>query len=53
MDSAQWPAYEIVEPMRYRERFGLAFEQFAPGQRFQHRPGRTFSLEESANERRY
>jgi itaconyl-CoA hydratase len=43
-------AYLMVQPQRYRERFGLCFEEFAQGQRFRHRPGITFSQEENANE---
>jgi itaconyl-CoA hydratase len=49
-DVATWPAYLPVEPRRYRERFGLAFEQFRPGQRFQHRPGLTLSQQDNRNE---
>jgi len=36
-------AYFPAGPGRYRERFGLDFEDFAPGQRFRHRPGITLS----------
>jgi acyl dehydratase len=43
-------AYETVAAGRYRERFGLAFEQFAPGQRFQHRPGLTLSQQDNKDE---
>lgn len=43
-------AYRKVGPQRYRERFGLDFEDFAPGQRFRHRPGVTFSQQENVNE---
>lgn len=35
---------------RYRERFGLDFEQFAVGQKFQHRPGLTLSQQDSRDE---
>ena len=35
---------------RFRERFGLDFEQFAVGQKFQHRPGLTLSQQDSRDE---
>jgi itaconyl-CoA hydratase len=35
---------------RYHERFGLEFEEFAPGQRFRHRPGVTVSQQDNADE---
>jgi itaconyl-CoA hydratase len=35
---------------RYRERFGLPFEQFQTGQRFQHRPGLTLSQQDNRDE---
>lgn len=35
--------YAKVGERRYREDFGLDFEEFAPGQRFRHRPGLTVS----------
>lgn len=43
-------AYVVTGERRYRERFGLAFEQFAVGQRFQHRPGLTLSQQDSRDE---
>lgn len=43
-------AYRKVGPQSYRERFGLDFEDFSPGQRFRHRPGITFSQQENVNE---
>lgn len=43
-------AYVPTGEKRYRERFGLAFEQFAPGQKFQHRPGLTLSQQDSRDE---
>ena len=43
-------AYEAVAAGRYRERFGLAFEQFEVGQRFQHRPGVTLSQGDNKDE---
>jgi itaconyl-CoA hydratase len=47
---AAWPAYVRIGPQRYRERFGLAFEQFRAGQRFQHRPGLTLSQQDNRDE---
>jgi len=35
------PAYKTVGPRRYRETSGLYFEDFEPGDVFEHRPGRT------------
>lgn len=43
-------AYSKIAPGRYRERFGLDFEDFAPGQRFRHRPGITFSQQENVDD---
>jgi itaconyl-CoA hydratase len=43
-------AYEDLGGGRYRERLGLAFEQFAAGQRFQHRPGLTLSQQDNKDE---
>lgn len=49
-DSAAWTAYAPIAPGRYRERFGLTFEQFRAGQRFQHRPGLTLSQQDNRDE---
>lgn len=43
-------AYVPIGENRFRERFGLAFEQFAIGQKFQHRPGLTLSQQDSRDE---
>src|SRR5882672_11242007 len=43
-------AYLPTGDKRYRERFGLDFEQFAVGQKFQHRPGLTLSQQDSRDE---
>jgi len=43
-------AYIPTGTNRYRERFGLDFEQFAVGQKFQHRPGLTLSQQDSRDE---
>jgi itaconyl-CoA hydratase len=40
-------AYAKVGDRRYREDLGLDFEQFAPGQRFRHRPGITVSQQDN------
>lgn len=42
--------YLRVGERRFRERFGLDFEQFAVGQRFRHRPGLTLSQQDSRDE---
>lgn len=44
--SAYFPAGERI----YLERFGLDFEDFAPGQRFRHRPGITLSQQDNVAE---
>ncbi len=43
-------AYVRIADKRYRERFGLDYEQFAVGQKFQHRPGLTLSQQDSRDE---
>lgn len=42
--------YHRIGPQRYQERHGLAFEAFAPGQRFRHRPGLTLSQQDNVDE---
>ncbi len=46
----EFTAYVPTGIKRYRERFGLDFEQFAVGQMFQHRPGLTLSQQDSRDE---
>ena len=43
-------AYHRIGERRYRQRIGLDFEDFAPGQRFRHRPGVTLSQQDNADE---
>ena len=43
-------AYRRLGENRYQERYGLDFEDFAPGQRFRHRPGVTLSQQDNADE---
>ena len=43
-------AYTLAGDGKYRERFGLDFEDFAPGQRFVHRPGVTLSQQDNVDE---
>jgi itaconyl-CoA hydratase len=45
-----FPAYVEITPGRLRERFGLDFEDFAPGQRFKHRPGLTVTQQDNREE---
>ncbi|MFI5357602.1 MAG: MaoC/PaaZ C-terminal domain-containing protein [Opitutales bacterium] len=47
---SEFTAYVLVGEKRYRERFGLDYEQFEVGQRFQHRPGLTLSQQDSRDE---
>jgi itaconyl-CoA hydratase len=49
-ESAAWAAYEPLGLNRFRERFGLDFQQFRVGQRFQHRPGQTVSQQDNRDE---
>lgn len=43
-------AFVSVGEKRFRERFGVAWEQFDIGQRFRHRPGLTLSQQDSRDE---
>ncbi len=43
-------AYHRIGENRYRQRIGLDFEDFSPGQRFRHRPGLTLSQQDNADE---
>jgi itaconyl-CoA hydratase len=43
-------AYHLIGENRYRQRIGLDFEDFSPGQRFRHRPGVTLSQQDNADE---
>lgn len=43
-------AYTLIAKDRYRERFGLDFEEFAAGQRFRHRPGVTITQQDNLDE---
>lgn len=42
--------YRRIGADRFQEQHGLAFEDFAPGQRFRHRPGMTVSQQDNADE---
>jgi itaconyl-CoA hydratase len=46
----EFTAFVQVGEKRFRERFGLDFEQFAVGQKFKHRPGLTLSQQDSRDE---
>jgi itaconyl-CoA hydratase len=43
-------AYHRIGENRYRQRIGLDFEDFRPGQRFRHRPGITLSQQDNVDE---
>lgn len=43
-------SFAVVEGGRYRERCGLDFEEFVPGQVFHHRPGITMTQEHNVDE---
>ena len=49
MNGYAYPAYVEVKSGRFRERFGLDFEDFKPGQVFRHRPGYTFTQQDNIN----
>ena len=42
--------YIKISDKRYSEYYGLDFEQFAVGQKFQHRPGLTISQQDNKEE---
>jgi itaconyl-CoA hydratase len=42
--------YHRIGDNRFQERYGLDFEDFAPGQRFRHRPGLTLSQQDNVEE---
>ena len=50
MGDYAYPAYLEVSPNRFRERFGIDFEDFKPGQVFKHRPGYTFTQQDNIDE---
>ncbi|MDH4064756.1 MAG: MaoC family dehydratase [Acidobacteriota bacterium] len=50
MTALAYAAHLRIGEKRYRERFGLAYEQFRTGQRFQHRPGLTLSQQDNRDE---
>ena len=50
MTAYHFPAYVPIADNRYRERFGLDFEEFVVGQRFRHRPGYTFTQQDNSDE---
>ena len=43
-------AYNRIAENQVRERFGLDFEDFEPGQCFRHRPGVTLSQQDNVDE---
>jgi len=43
-------AYDRIGENRYRQRIGLDFEDFSPGQNFRHRPGITLSQQDNVDE---
>ncbi|MGE0861548.1 MAG: MaoC family dehydratase [Gammaproteobacteria bacterium] len=45
-----FPVYYELAPGRYRERYGLCFEDFVVGQRFRHRPGVTLTQQDNADD---
>ncbi|HEY4299923.1 MAG TPA: MaoC/PaaZ C-terminal domain-containing protein [Candidatus Didemnitutus sp.] len=47
---SEFLAFVQIGERRFRERFGLGFEQFVVGQRFRHRPGVTLSQQDSRDE---
>jgi itaconyl-CoA hydratase len=50
MNRYRFPAYIFLGNNRYRERYGLDFEDFKVGQVFRHRPGVTISQQDNVEE---
>jgi itaconyl-CoA hydratase len=50
MSEFAFASYVQVGENRYRERYGLDFEDFAVGQSFKHRPGLTISQQDNVEE---
>lgn len=50
MGDIVYPAYFPVGNNRYRERFGLDFEDFREGQLFRHRPGYTMTQQDNIDD---
>lgn len=50
MTKIMYPAYIDLGDNRYRERFGLDFEDFMTGQIFKHRPGYTMTQQDNIND---
>lgn len=49
-DKKPFRSYVKISDNRYREHFGMHFEEFEVGQKFQHRPGITVSQQDNAEE---
>jgi itaconyl-CoA hydratase len=49
-EAIMFSAYHRIGERRFCQRIGLDFEDFAPGQRFRHRPGVTLSQQDNADE---
>jgi len=49
-DKAPFRSYVKIQENTYREHFGLHFEEFKVGQKFQHRPGITVSQQDNSEE---
>lgn len=47
---SQFKAYVKIGENRYRENYGLSFEEFVPGQKFKHRPGVTISQQDNKDD---
>ena len=50
MNELHFPAYIEVSQNRFRERFGLDFEDFQAGQKFKHRPGYTLTQQDNIDD---
>jgi itaconyl-CoA hydratase len=46
-ESPRFASHREVSPGVFREQAGLPFEALVPGETFEHRPGKTFTLDES------
>jgi len=50
MNEFHFSAYVEISKNRFRERFGLDFEDFQPGQKFKHRPGYTLTQQDNIDD---
>ena len=47
IENAKFSSHRLIEDNIYREQVGIYFEDLIPGEVYDHRPGKTFSIEEN------